>query len=206
MHDLPPLTDSAGEGPDDRAALTVCPDASDATWPRRVIVVIDTPMHLSRVSLYHALGERIGRWGRRHDDLCAFIDLSNHPLLPAQTIVGSAVQSWDDLADGVPEALASSNLLLVIGLERMLLDSPARLAAFLRARARCQTVVVLTALVARMRELYFFGDTELQIVDSIAGESDAEAATAAITRAAAAAARKANPRAQLHARFDPRAA
>lgn len=213
MHESTPRLECSGQGPCDslgepvgetvgaRAALRLCHARPEATWPQGVIVVVDTPVHLSRVSLYHALGERIGRWGRRHDDLCAFIDLSNHPLLPAQTIVGAAVQSWDDLADGVPQALASSNLLLVIGVERMLIETPHRLAAFLQARARCQTVVVLTALVTRVRALQF-RDAQLQLIDSIANESDADAATSAITRVAIAAARKANPRAQLLTRND----
>ena len=161
--------------------------------------MIDTPAHLSRVSLYHALGERIGRWGRRHDDLCALIDLSNHPLMPAQTIIGSAVQSWDDLAEGVPQALAEANLLLVIGLERMLVDSPYRLGAFLRARARRQAVVVLTPLVARLRELPL-GEANVEVVEKIASESDADVATSCITRVSIAAARRSNPRAEVRPR------
>lgn len=174
----------------------------DATLHRRMILVVDTPLLLSRMSLYQALGEQIGRWGRRAGDLTAFIDMSNHPALPAQTVICGVVQNWDDLADGLPEALCSANILVVIGLERMLQETPHRLAAFLEARARHQVVVVLTPLPQRVCALQV-RDTPLHLDQSIANESDLEVGARAVTRAAIAAARLTTRRDPVLSSTDP---
>lgn len=126
---------------------------SHAALYHRLVVIVRTPRMLSRITLYRALDAHFGRWHAAADGSGAFIDLSNHPAMPAQTVIGSDVQTWDDLAEGLPEALAPANMVVVAGLEQMLLDSPHRLAAFLDSRARRQVVVVLTPLANQVRAL-----------------------------------------------------
>lgn len=167
----------------------------DAVRHRRMVLVVHTPQLLSRISLYQALDEHIGRWGRRSTDVGAFIDLSNHPTLPAQTIIGSQVQTWDDLAEGLPQALASTSILVVLGLEQMLADTPHRLAAFLEARARHQVVVVLTPLAERVCGLQVRG-APVHLDSSLAQEPDVRAIARSVAYAAIAAAREAARRAQ----------
>ncbi|MBW8833440.1 MAG: hypothetical protein JF606_29520, partial [Burkholderiales bacterium] len=103
-----------------------------AAVPARLVVVVDVPGRFSRLSLYRALDEGIGRGGLHQGDLSAFIDLSNHPALAAQTVIGLAVQTWDDLADGLPEALAPASILVVHGLEQMLRACPTDWPHFLK--------------------------------------------------------------------------
>jgi hypothetical protein len=113
---------------------------------RRAIVVLALPEDVARVSVAAALGPYIGKWGRRTGDISVLLDLSNHPTTAAQTIIVDRVQMWPDMADGLPEALNRAGILLVLGLEQMLQETPHRLAAFLEARARNQVVVIVTAL------------------------------------------------------------
>lgn len=126
---------------------------NQAALHHRLVVIVRTPRMLSRITLYQALDAHFGRWHAAPGGSGAFIDLSNHPAVPAQTVIGSDVQTWDDLAEGLPEALAPANMVVVTGLEQMLVDTPHRLAAFLESRARHQVVVVLTPLADRIRAL-----------------------------------------------------
>lgn len=166
---------------------------ADATERRRLILVVLTPALLSRMSLYRSLEEHISRWGRRKGDIGAFIDLSNHPTLPAQTVIGDEVRTWEDLAEGLPQALAAANILVVLGLEQMLADTPHRLAAFLEARARHQVVVVLTTLADRVCALSL-RDTPIHLDDGLAEQSDCLAVAASVAATAIAAARCATRR------------
>lgn len=118
-----------------------------------MIVVVDVPADLSRLVLYRALDEQAGRWGRTAEDRSAIIDLSNHSAMPAQTVIGGQFQSWEDLAYGLAQELTETTVLVVIGLEQMLHDTPHRLAAFLEARARNHVVVVLTCQAAQCCQL-----------------------------------------------------
>jgi len=176
-----------------------------ARQTRRLVLVVDVPGRLSRLGLYNALEDQIGRWGRRRGDVTAFIDLSNHPALPAQTVIGSLVQTWDDLADGLPEALSVASILVVHGLEQMLADTPHRLAAFLEARARHQVVVVLTPQTSRVGQLTI-RDTVVHLDQSLAEESELAVVAQSVSRTAIAAARLATRREQVSAESstDPR--
>lgn len=117
---------------------------ADAGTHRSVVIVVAMPDSLPRLELYRELGGLIARWGRRANDVGAFLDLSNHPAMAAQSIVGDHVRTWPDLADGLPDELAHAGILVVAGLEQMLQDTPNRLAAFLDARAAHQLVIVLS--------------------------------------------------------------
>ncbi|MBW8833436.1 MAG: hypothetical protein JF606_29500, partial [Burkholderiales bacterium] len=169
-----------------------------AAVPARLVVVVDVPGRFSRLSLYRALDEGIGRGGLHQGDLSAFIDLSNHPALAAQTVIGLAVQTWDDLADGLPEALALASILVVHGLEQMLADTPHRLAAFLEARARHQVVIVLTSQASRVCQL-MIRDTAVHLDQSLAIESDLAVIAQSVACTAIAAARQAARRDNLAA-------
>jgi hypothetical protein len=126
---------------------------ADAKEHRALVMVVEMPSHLPRLDLYRVLGELISRWGRRQNDVGAFLDLSNHPAMAAQSIVGDQVSTWSDLADGLPDELARAGILVVTGLEQMLQDTPNRLAAFLDARASHQLVIVLTPLAQAVARL-----------------------------------------------------
>lgn len=171
----------------------------NAARSKSLVLVVHTPGHLSRISLYQALDQHIVRWGRRRTDVGAFIDLSNHPALPAQTIIGSEVQTWNDLADGLPQALAGANILIVLGLEQMLADTPHRLAAFLEARARHQVVVVLTPLAQQVRQLHV-RETLVHVDESLAHESDLVLIARSVAHTAISAARQTARRAPARAR------
>lgn len=160
---------------------------------RRLVLAVEVPSTLVRISLYSALDDQIGRWGRRACDLSAFIDLSNHPALAAQTVIGSKVQTWDDLADGLPEAMVAANILIVLGAEQMLSDTPNRFAAFLEARARHQVVIVITPHAARVCQLAI-RDTPVHLDRSLSTEFDLQIVTKSVSRTAIAAARRATRR------------
>ncbi|HYE71646.1 MAG TPA: hypothetical protein VD932_09010 [Aquabacterium sp.] len=156
-----PDASTADEGPppsNDRATCDVGVGAEmnrlleHAADHHRLVLIVRTPKLLSRISLYQALDDHFGRWEPR-SPIRACIDLANHPALPAQTVIGSDVQAWDDLAEGLPAALAPVNVLVVLGVEQMLSDTPHRLTAFLEARARHQVVVVLTPHADQVRAL-----------------------------------------------------
>jgi hypothetical protein len=164
-----------------------------AAHRRCIVLVVHTPAMLSRISLYQALDDHIGRWGRRRGDVGAFIDLSNHPALPAQTIVGSEVRTWSDLADGLPASLDRAGILIVLGLEQMLAATPHRLAAFLRARARRQVVVVLTPLAERVRSLALRG-VPVHLDASLVRQSDVALIAKAVAGTAIAAAKQSSHR------------
>lgn len=168
----------------------------DAARSRRLILVVDVPALLSRLSLYQALDDQIGRWGRRQDDISAFIDLSNHPVLPAQTVIGSMVQTWVDMADGLPEALSAASILIVHGLEQMLQDTPHRLTAFLEARARHQVVVVVTPQASLVCQLAI-RNTRVHLEGGLTSESDQAMLARSIAHAAISAARQATRRTEL---------
>lgn len=190
-HDGAPPTNALSGEVDLQSMARVLGNA--ARW-QSLVLVVHTPEHLSRISLYQALDEHIVRWGRRRNDIGAFIDLSNHPALPAQTIIGSEVQTWHDLAEGLPQALAGAKILVVLGLEQMLADTPHRLAAFLEARARHQVVVVLTPLAHRVRQLHVH-ETLVHVDEGLAHESDIAVVARSVAHTAISAARQAARRA-----------
>jgi hypothetical protein len=176
---------------------------SHAALHHRPVVIARTPKMLSRITLYQALDAHFGRWLAEPGGTGAFIDLSNHPAVPAQTVIGSDVQTWDDLAEGLPDALAPANMLVVAGLEQMLVDTPHRLAAFLQSRARRQVVVVLTPLADQVRALqireapvYLDCSLARQVTLLLIAKSTARMAIADAKRAARAAA-------QAHVRRRP---
>jgi hypothetical protein len=117
-----------------------------AAADRRVILLLAVPDDVARVSVAAALAPHVRKWGRRVDDNSVLLDLTNHPTTAAQTVIDGNVQVWPDMALGLPEALNAAGILLVLGLEQMLKETPHRLAAFLEARSRSQVVVVITFL------------------------------------------------------------
>lgn len=154
----PAIHDDVSQTSDLISACTHLSDALDAADVAHdlgnfMIVVVDVPADLSRLVLYRALDEQVGRWGRSAEDRSAIIDLSNHSAMPAQTLIGGLAQSWEDLAYGLAQELTGTTVLVVIGLEQMLHDTPHRLASFLEARARSQVVVVLTCQAAQCCQL-----------------------------------------------------
>ena len=165
----------------------------DVAATRRLVMAVEVPATLVRISLYCALDDQLGRWGRRAGDLTAFIDLSNHPTLAAQTVIASQVQTWDDLADGLPEAMRAANILIVFGAEQMLADTPSRFAAFLEARARHQVVIVITPHAARVCELTI-RDTPVHLDQSLTTEADLSVVARSVSRMAIAVARRATRR------------
>lgn len=119
------------------------------------VIVIDLPQAFSRMCTYRALEQHLGCWDGRPDTgtggqrpacrpLVAFLDLSLHPGFPAQTIIGSSMADWPDLAEGLPAALAPTEILVIVGAEHMLRQTPHRLAALLQAHGRERVVMVLT--------------------------------------------------------------
>jgi hypothetical protein len=165
----------------------------DVERMRALLLVVEVPAVWSRLKLCAALDDLIGRWGRRSEDLCAFIDLSNHPALPAQTVIGSEVANWDDLAEGLPQAMGAANILFVAGIEQLLADTPSRFAAFLQARARHQVVVVVTPQAERVCHLPVRG-TPVYLDRSATAEVEPVVAARAMSRLAIAAARRATRR------------
>jgi hypothetical protein len=160
---------------------------------RRLVLAVEVPTTLLRISLYSALNEEIGRWGMRACDHTAFIDLANHPTLPAQTFIASQVDSWDDLADGLPEAMRLANILIVLGAEQVLADTPSRLTAFLEARARDQVVVVITPHASRVAQLAI-RDAPVHLDRSLTNQADLIEVAKSVSRLAIAAARQATRR------------
>ena len=156
---------------------------------RRLVLVVRTPKLLSRISLYQALDDHFGHWDPVRGPVRAFIDLSNHPALPAQTVIGSDVQAWDDLAEGLPEALSAVNVLVVLGVEQMLADTPHRLAAFLETRARHQVVVVLTPHADQVRALPI-RETPMHLDCSLSRQSNLMLIAKSVAQMALAAARR----------------
>jgi hypothetical protein len=160
---------------------------------RRLVLAVEVPNTLLRISLYSALNDEIGRWGLRVCDHTAFIDLANHPTLPAQTFIASQVETWEDLADGLPEAMRLANILIVLGAEQMLAETPSRLAAFLEARARDQVVVVITPHASRVAKLAI-RDAPVYLDRSLTNQADLVEVAKSVSRLAIAAAREATRR------------